>query len=403
MSTRRTFVVVGANLCGLAAVQTLRQEGFDGRVVLVGEEPYLPYERPPLSKEFFRGESGFLDLFFHFGRWFQDNDIELEVSTRALALDLHEREVELSSDGRERFDALLLATGGRPRRTAQEGERVHYLRGVDDASRLRRRLEAGARLIVVGAGFIGAEVAASARALGIEVTMLETLGVPLERAIGEEMGRLYAQIHRDEGVELHTGQAVASVEEDAGGVVVRTAKDVFEGDLALIAVGIEPNVELAALAGVATGNGVVVDEFCRTSAPGVFAAGDVANHYHPLFGSRLRVEHYDNALKQGACAARNMLGLAQAYEHPHWFWSDQYDYNLQVAGIPMGWNETVVRGSIDDRSFACFYLKDGVIVAALGINRGKEVKRALKLISARARPDPKVLRDEEVDLRRLVA
>lgn len=399
----RTFVVVGANLCGGTAVHTLRQEGFDGRVVLIGEEPDLPYERPPLSKEYLRGEQSVESLFVQPASWYDDTGVDRRLGIRAISVDAGSRTVELSDGERVAYESLLLATGGRPRKLPGEPlPRVLYLRTVRDADRIRSELEPGRHLVVVGAGFIGAEVAASARTLGLEVTCLELLDVPLERALGKEMGRLYADIHREHGIDLRTGEGVESIEQTNGGVLVRTTRGAaIEGDAVVVGVGIEPNFELGESAGAKIDNGIVVDEFCRTSVDGVFAAGDVANHRHPVFGRHVRVEHFDNAIKQGAAAARNMMGQAEPYDDPHWFWSDQYDHNLQYAGHADSWDELVVRGSTEDRNFVAFYLEQGVVLAALGLNRGKDVRRAMKLIRTRARPDPVRLRDEDADLRTL--
>jgi 3-phenylpropionate/trans-cinnamate dioxygenase ferredoxin reductase component len=400
----RTFVVVGAGLCGGTAVHTLRQEGFDGRVVLVGEESDLPYERPPLSKEYMRGEQSLDSLFLQPSSWYEDNGVEPRLGTRATVVDSRNRAVELSDGERVGYDALLLAAGGRPRQLPGEPlARVHYLRTVPDADGIRSELERGRHLVVVGAGFIGAEVAASARTLGLEVTCLEMLDVPLERALGKEIGQIYAGIHRDHGVDLRTGEGVESIEETDGGVLVRTTRGAaIEGDVVVVGVGIEPNIELGESAGARIENGIVVDELCRTTVDGVFAAGDVANHWHPIFERHVRVEHFDNAIKHGAAAARNMMGKPERYDDPHWFWSDQYDHNLQYAGDAARWDEIVVRGSTDERSFVAFYLDDGAVLAALGLNRGKDVRRAMKLIRNRTKPDPALLRDEDVDLRTLV-
>jgi 3-phenylpropionate/trans-cinnamate dioxygenase ferredoxin reductase subunit len=399
---RPTFVIIGAGMCGAAAVQTLREEGYDGRLLLIGNEPHLPYERPPLSKEYLRGEQARDNLFVHPGEWYAENDVDARLGLRAIAVDTERKTVELSDGDSVGYDALLLAMGGSPRRiTEGESERVHYLRTLDDCERIKAHLSG--RLVVVGAGFIGAEVAASARGLGSDVTVLETLDVPLLRVLGEEIGRIYAGIHRDHGVDLRTGEGVDSIEEGEGGVVVRTTKgNSVEGDAVVVGVGIVPNIELAEAAGLALSNGVAVDEHCRTSAPGVFAAGDVADHFHPVFQRRIRVEHFDNAIKHGAAAARNMLGKEEPYDDPHWFWSDQYDYNLQYGGFAWEWDDVVIRGSLEDRDFVGFFLKDGVLLAALGVNHGREVRRAMKLIGARARPDPAKLRDEDVDLRTLL-
>jgi 3-phenylpropionate/trans-cinnamate dioxygenase ferredoxin reductase subunit len=401
---RPTFVIIGAGLCGGAAAQTLREEGFDGRVVLIGDEPHLPYERPPLSKEYLRGEQERDRLFVHPQGWYEEQNVEARLGIRATAIDLTARTVALSDGDSLAFDSLLIATGGRPRRIgAEPSERVLYLRTIEDADRIKQWLSPGRGLVVVGAGFIGAEVAASARTVGANVTVLEMLEVPLAKVLGDELGKVYAAIHRDEGVDLRTGEGVDSVEERGDGVVVRTTKgDAIEGDAVVVGVGIQPNTELAEAAGLELTNGIAVDEFCRTSHEGVFGAGDVADHFHPVFGRRIRVEHFDNALKHGAHAARNMVGLEEAFDDPHWFWSDQYDYNLQYGGFAYEWDDIVVRGSLDERDFVAFFLKDDVLLAALGVNRGREVRRAMKLISARARPDRQKLRDDGVDLRTLL-
>jgi 3-phenylpropionate/trans-cinnamate dioxygenase ferredoxin reductase subunit len=396
----RTFVIVGASLAAAAAAQALREEGFDGRIALIGAEPHLPYERPPLSKDYLRGEAGADILPVHPASWYEEHQVELRLGTLVTALDPAGPSVELESGERLDAEAVLLATGGRPLRVpAPPSDRILTLRTREDSDRIRALVGDGRRLVVVGAGFIGAEVAASARELGTEVVMLEMAEVPLHRALGAEVGRIYGQIHRDHGVDLRTGRGVGSVELSDGGAVVRTTRgDTVEGQAVVVGVGIEPAAELARDAGLEVDNGVVVDAACRTSAPGVFAAGDVANHDHPLFG-RLRVEHFDNALRMGAHAARSMLGSPEPFDDPHWFWSDQYDVNLQYAGFARLWDTVVVRGDLEGRDGVAFYLQEGVLMAALGLNRGRDVRRALKLIGTR--PDPSALRDEERDLRKL--
>lgn len=403
MAGMRTVVIVGAGLTAGAAAAGLREEGFDGRVVVVGEEPHPPYERPPLSKELLRGEQDRDAVFVRPRSWYEEQEVDLRLGIRAERLDPAGPAVELAGGERIAADAVLLATGGRPRVLADPSDRILYLRTIEDAERIRDHLRPGHRLVVVGGGFIGAEVAASARGMGADVTMLEMAAVPLEAVLGREIGEVYAAIHRDHGVDLRTEAVVSSVEESAGGVVVRTRDgEAVEGDAAVIGVGIVPADEVAREAGLEVGDGVVVDERCRTSAPGVFAAGDVARHHHPVFGRPIRVEHFDNALRQGAAAARSMLGREEPYDHPHWFWSDQYDVNLQMAGHPGEWDRMVVRGSLGAWSFAAFYLREGVLVAALSVNRGRDVRRTMKLIGARARPDPDRLADEDVDLRTLL-
>jgi 3-phenylpropionate/trans-cinnamate dioxygenase ferredoxin reductase subunit len=255
---------------------------------------------------------------------------------------------------------------------------------------------------MVGAGFIGCEVAASARSVGTEVEMINGVRVPLERVLGREMGTLVKQIHEEHGVRVVMEQMVDSIEETSGGAVVATRDGGrFEGDVVVVGIGVVPNTELAEEAGLDVERGILVDARCATSAEGVFAAGDVASHDHPIFG-RIRVEHFDNALKMGAHAGRAMLGATDPFDDPHWFWSDQYDQNIQMAGFAASWDEVIVRGSVRDRDFTAFYLKDGVVRSVLAWNRGRDARRGMKLVAAEARPDPEALRDDDRDLRDLV-
>ena len=398
---KRTFVIVGAGLAGAAAAQELRDKGFDGRLLLVGAEDHPPYERPPLSKEYLRGEQDEPAL-VRPNEWWAEHDIELRTGTKVASVDPAGPSVQIEDGERIDADAVLLATGGSARRLPGEpSDRIVTLRTLEDADRIRGLLKGG-RLVVIGAGFIGAEVAASARTAGVDVTVLEMAPVPLARALGEDVGAIYGEIHREEGVDLRTGEGVETLEETSDGVAVRTTKGAeLEVDAVVVGVGIAPNVELAEGAGLAMSNGVDVDGALHTSAPNVFAVGDIANHDHPLFG-RIRVEHFDNALKMGAHVAGSMLGETEPFTDPHWFWSDQYDLNLQYAGFAMKWDDVVIRGSLEGRDGLAFYLHEGVLLAALGLNRGKDVRRAMKLIAARARPDPAALADEQVDLRALV-
>jgi len=301
-------------------------------------------------------------------------------------------------------DAFLLATGSRARRLpGVEGERVIYLRTLDDATRLREYLRPGARIVLVGGGFIGSEVASTARGAGADVTVLEALEVPFERILGRQMGELCAGLQRDHGVDLRTGQTVESVEVADSGVAVRTgAGDVIEGDVVVIGIGTVPNVEVAERSGIDVDGGVLVDEYCRTSVENVWAAGDVVNAWQPSLGRRLRVEHFDNASKQGMAAAKNMLGQTTAYDDPHWFWSDQFGLNLQQSGVAERWDQIVVRGSVEDRDFMAFYLDAGVVRAAFAIERGADMYVAQQMILAQAAPDPAKLVDEAVELAELI-
>ena len=403
--SRPVFVIVGGGPCAASAAATLRSAGFEGRVVLVADEPVPPYERPPLSKDYLTGRLDSSQLPVRAAAWYAQAGVELRLGERAQALSLDGaggRAVRLASGERLGFDKLLLATGGRPRPfPGAGGDRVVYLRTVADADALAKRLRGGEPLVVLGGGFIGCEVAASARRLGVEVTVLEMAPVPLQAALGAELGGLVAQIHREAGVDFRSGERVQSVAESADGLVVTTDRGRVECGLLLAAVGIVPNTELAAGTPLTCDNGIVVDERCRTSTPGVFAAGDVASHHHPSYGRHVRVEHHDNASRHGAVAARGMLGQDVAYDDPQWFWSDQYEHHLQSVGFDDGCDERVVRGSVADRSFARFALSAGRVRAVVALNRNADVLAGKKLIASGLRVSADELRDESVDLRRL--
>jgi 3-phenylpropionate/trans-cinnamate dioxygenase ferredoxin reductase component len=402
-----TLVLVGANLTGGEAAATLRQEGFDGRVVLIGAEPRAPYERPPLSKEYLRGEFSFEQALLRPSNFYDDNGIETRFGVRASEVHAAEQVVELEGGERLPYDKLLIATGGRNRRFPIPGldlEGVYDLRTVDDCDRIRAESAPGRRAVVVGMGFIGSEVAASLRQLGVDVVVVERDPVPLRRVLGEEVGRVMERIHLDQGATLIFEDTVASFEGEGGRVGrVRTGHGrLIECDFVVMGLGIEPVTELLADTGVEIDNGIVVDEYCRTGVEGIYAAGDVANHYHPVFDRRIRVEHWQNALKQGPAAARSMLGKGDPYDEIPWFWSNQYDSNLQYAGFHTEWDELVVRGSMEERNFVAFYLKGERVRAAVSVNRGKDLRRSMRLIKAQSSVDTTKLRDPEVDLRTLV-
>jgi 3-phenylpropionate/trans-cinnamate dioxygenase ferredoxin reductase subunit len=403
---RPTYVVVGANLTGGRAVEALRADEFDGRIVLVGAEPHRPYERPPLSKELLRGEVPPDKPFLKDEAWYAQNDIELVLGVPATAIDPGEKTVALSDGRRLSYDKLLIATGGRVRTLNVPGadlEGVFTLRTIDDALAIRERLMPGAPVVVIGAGFIGSEVAASAKTVGCEVTLLELAPVPLVRAIGEECGRVCAAIHREHGVDLRTGiPGIERIEGDGGARrVVLTDGSKLDAAVVVVGVGIDPATELAESAGLELANGIVVDERCETSIPDIYAAGDVAHHPNPVLGERIRVEHWQNAQNQGAAAARAMLGKLDRYEDLPWFWSDQYDVNIQMFGHPVAWDRIVFRGDVDGRSFSAFYVKDGRVLAVLAINRAKEARAARALIQNQTPVTPEALADEGTDLKAL--
>ena len=400
-----TYVIIGASLAGATAAITLREEGADGSVILIGAEREPPYERPPLSKAYLRGEAAFDKSLVRPLRSYKEHDIETVLGTRAIRIDSTARMVELEDHRRVPFDALLIATGARNRRISIPGgelEGIYSLRTVQDADRIRTEMVAGRRAVVVGMGFIGSEVAASLQQKGLQVVAIEPAKTPLFRVLGEEVGRTIADLHRAHGVRIVMEDTVAAFEGSTRVASVLTKAGLrFDCDFVVAGIGVEPAVEMLEGSGIHIDNGVVVDAYCATNVSGIYAAGDVANHHHPIFDRQIRVEHWQNAIKQGAAAARNMLGKHVPYDDIHWFWSDQYDANLQYAGFHTKWEQLVVRGSLDSRNFLACYVNDGRIDAAVGLNRGKDVRRVMPLIKSRRTVDLDRLRDESVDLRSL--
>jgi 3-phenylpropionate/trans-cinnamate dioxygenase ferredoxin reductase component len=397
----QTFVIVGAGMAGGKAAETLREEGFDGRVVLLGAEPERPYERPPLSKDYLRGEAerGGVYLQEDTG-WYEEHDVELRTSTSATSLDVGAREVVLDDGERLGYDALLLATGAEPKRPPIPGtdlDGVHVLRTFPDSDALRAVIDGGGRLVVVGAGWIGCEVAASARQKGMEVALVEPQSVPLEGVLGPELGGFYRAVHADHGVELHLGTGVEAIEGDGRAERVRTSDGtVLDADAVVLGVGVAPRTQLAE--GVLdVDDGILVDASLRASADGVFAAGDVANHDHPLFG-RLRVEHWANALEQGPSAARAMLGRDAVYERVPYFFSDQYDVGMEYAGHSAPGDEVVYRGDPATREFIAFWLRDGRVAAGMNVNVWDVNEHIQELVRSGASVDVGRLRDPDVPL-----
>lgn len=407
------FVIVGAALAGASAAGALREGGFDGEIILIGAEKQMPYNRPPLSKGYLRGQDRFEDQLVNPAAYYPEHRVTLRLGVRAEAVDPTRKVVALERGEEVRYDRLLVATGGRNRTLAAPGAElpgIFQLRTVEDCDRIRAAATPGRRAVVIGLGFIGSEVAASLRQMGIEVTAVEGHPVPLARVLGPEVGGVLAGIHREKGVELVLEDSVAAFE-GAGRVErVRTKKGrVLECDFVVAGIGIVPNAELLAAAGATVDNGVLVDEHCRTSLPDVYAAGDVANHLHPVFG-RLRVEHWNNGDRQGRAAARAMLGGSEPYDYLHSFWSDQYEHVVEYIGFAAAWDRLVFRGDPASRRFLGFYLKDGVVRAAVGLDRGgdpedpkggSELAVVAGLIRDRVPADPARLADEGVDLERL--
>ena len=397
------FVIVGASLAGGTAAATLRDEGFDDRVVLIGEEPLPPYERPPLSKEYLRGETS-EPAYIRPPGWWERNEVEARFGERVERIDIADRSVALASGERIPFDSLLIATGSRNRRMPIAGidlPGVLDLRRVADADRIKEAAKNSGRAVLVGAGFIGCEVAASLRQLGVDVTVVEFFETPLYRVVGPDIGRVLEGLHRDHGVEMIFRDAAERFEGNGRfeALVTKEGRRI-EGDFAVVGVGVEPVIDLFAGGSIEVDNGILVDPTLQANVPGIFAAGDVARHDHPVFGP-IRVEHFDNAIKMGEAAARNMLGKAEAFDDAHWFWSDQYDANIQMAGFATEWDDMVVRGSMEERKFAAFLLKDGRLLSTFSMNWPRDVRRSMPLIKAQVRPDRKQLADPEFDLRTL--
>jgi 3-phenylpropionate/trans-cinnamate dioxygenase ferredoxin reductase component len=407
MTSDHTHIIVGASLAGAKAAETLRDEGFDGRVVLVGAEDERPYERPPLSKDYLRGEVGREKVYVHDESFYAEHDIELRQGRTVESLDTSTSELALDDGERLRYDRLLLSTGAEPRRLSIPGaelDGVLYLRSVQDSDALRERLERGGAVVVVGAGWIGAEVAASARQRGLEVTVLDPVGVPLERVLGAEVGAIYRDIHTDHGTEMLMGTGVEAFEGDKAVERVRTSDGrELECDFVVVGVGVEPRTQLATQAGLAVDNGISVDKHLQTSVPGVFAAGDVANAHHPFYGEQIRVEHWANALNQGPAAARNMLDLTVAYDRLPYFFSDQYDVGMEYSGFARTWDRVVFRGDPSTREFVAFWLVEDRVVAGMNLNVWDITDSIQRLIRERVPVDERRLADPDVSLDELAA
>lgn len=402
----RTFVIIGASLAGAKAAIELREHGFDGRVLLIGRESELPYERPPLSKDYLRGEADRDGLFVEPESFYDDKEIELLLGHAVTAIEPRAKEVRLERGGADiSFDALLIATGARPRQLQVPGaelDGVHYLRTIADSDAIRARLESGGHVAVIGSGWIGCEVAASARQRGLDVTLISDQELPMQ-VLGRELAEFYRGVHADQGVELALGDGLAAFEGD-GSVVQRVRTEsgrIIECDFCVVGAGAIPNVELGKRAGLDIDNGILVDERLQTSAADIFAAGDVANHWHPFYEHRVRVEHWSNAINQGPAAARAMLGSARAYKDLPYFFSDQYDIGMEYSGLAGPDDQVVFRGNRDGGEFIAFWLRDGMITAGMNVNVWDVNEHVQELIRSRTRVDVAKLTDPDTPLQSL--
>lgn len=399
MPSTNTLLVVGGGLAGARAAEGARAAGFDGRIVLVGDEPTPPYERPPLSKDVLRGQTEPSSTEVHDAAFYADHGIDLLSGESVHDLDVASRRATLTSGGELAFGSVILATGAVPRHLDVPGGTlagVHYLRTVQDSLRLQETIRHAGRIAVIGAGWIGSEVAASARQMGVEVVLIEPLPVPLVRVLGVEVGGMFAQLHIDHGVAVRLGVGVdqlqggSSVEK-----VVLGDGRVEDVDAVVVGIGVVPRVELPRAAGLQLDNGIAVDEYLRASAPHVYAAGDVAAAWHPGYGRRVRVEHWANALNQGTAAGRNAAGAQEPYNRLPYFYSDQYDLGLEYVGFASGDDEIVVRGSLAERRCVVFYHRQGVLKAAMTVNIWDVVEDLKTLVSAGRQMDLRRLADED--------
>jgi 3-phenylpropionate/trans-cinnamate dioxygenase ferredoxin reductase component len=409
MANDDAFVIVGASLAGATAAQTLRDEGFDGPVVLIGDEAELPYERPPLSKNYLMGKAARESIYAHPAEWYPENNVELRLGRAVTGIDRGAQEVSVAGDGRVPYAKLLLTTGSSPRRLSIPGansEGVHYLRRVTDSDRIKAAIEASSRVAVIGAGWIGLETAAAARAAGLDVTVIEVAELPLLRVLGREVAQVFADLHADHGTELVLGAHVAEMAAVDGQVSGVRLVDgtLIPADAVIVGVGITPNIGLAADAGLAVDNGVLVDARLQTSDPDIFAAGDVANAFHPHYDKHLRVEHWSNARHQPRAAAKAMLGQEVSYDRVPYFYTDQYDLGMEYAGYvePEGYDRVVFRGDVRGREFIAFWLgADGRVLAGMNVNIW-DVNDTLMELVRTARPvDVAALEDPSTPLESL--
>ena len=402
-------VIVGAGHAAGQAAASLRQEGYEGAITMIGNEPYIPYQRPPLSKKFLAGEIGIDRVYFKPPEFYEKENVTVKLGTRVTEIDRNAKTVHTDKGETLTYSKLLLTTGSRVRELNLPGfdlEGVFYLRNVGDVEGIQSYFNKGGKCVIVGGGYIGLEVAAVAAKHGIDVTVLEMAPMVMARVVDPIVSRFYERVHKEEGVKIVTGAAVSGFEGKNGQLTKVTCADgtAHEADFVVVGVGILPNVELAVEANLKVENGIAVDECCRTSDPDIYAAGDCTNHPNPLLGERLRLESVHNALEQAKTAAAAICGKEKPYAQIPWFWSDQYDLKLQIVGLSAGYDQAVVRGNPDEgRSFAVFYLKEGRLIAVDAINRAPEFMMSKQLIAKGVSIPAEKLRDESINMKEMAA
>lgn len=407
MTHRLGMVIVGASMTGAFAAKSLRGAGYDGPITMIGSEPHLPYERPPLSKGYLQGSADLASLFVHPADWYAEHDVDLHLGESVTAIDRGDRTVTLAGE-RIPYRKLLLATGASPRRLRVRGAElpgVHTLRTLEDSDDLRAAFSTAKCAVFIGGGWIGLETAAAARQAGLDVTVIEAAELPLMGVLGRDVATSFADLHRSHGVELLTNATLKEISSDKGrasGVVLSDGRHI-PADVVVVGIGAVPNDSLAVEAGLPTDNGVLVDEFLRTPDPDVFAAGDVANAWHPVFNQRVRVEHWANARKQGTRVAQSMLGFELPYSEIPYFFTDQYDLGMEYTGFidSAGFDEAVVRGDRASGKYMVFWVRDAAVLAGMAVNIWDQVGAIADLVRLGRPVDLDLLRDPDTALSEL--
>ncbi len=398
------MVIIGAGHAAGQAAASLRQEKYEGPITIIGDETHVPYQRPPLSKQYLAGEQELDRVYLRPEKFYADKDVTLQLGVAATAINREAKTVALDNGQELDYDKLLICTGGRPRKLTIEGSElggIHYLRTIADVDAIRAEMQAGKNLIIVGGGYIGLEVASVGVEHGLNVHVLEMESRVLQRVTTPEMSHFYHNLHEGRGVNIHVDTMVTGFAGDGHVEQVICGDQSFDADLVIVGIGIIPNIEIAEAAGLECDNGIVVDDHCRTSDADIYAAGDCTNHPNPLLNRRLRLESVPNAMEQARVCASNMLGGDKVYAAMPWFWSDQYELKLQMVGFSADGDEHVVRGSVEDNQFAVFYLNNGKVVAADAVNSPKEFMVCKQLIGKSV--DPALLANPETELKELLA